>query len=483
VTALAVRVRRAAWLWLPAAVAFVVGALGIGVSATEGARAAVDEPQYLLSALSLFEDGDLDIADELADERWREFHAAELPRQTEPMADGREVSPHDPLLAVLLAVPMGAFGWVGAKVAMSLLAAGCAALLAWTAVRRFGVPTPLAGVGAAVAFASPPLGVYAQQVYPEVPAAAATLAAVAMMTSPSMHRRHVLGALAAIVALPWLGTKYLPVALVLTALLAVLVQRRAGWGWVLRMAGVLAVAGVAYLAVHQVVWGGWTVYASGDHFQETGEFSVVGVTPDYLGRSLRLVGLFADRHYGLVPWQPAWLLLVPAVVALLVRRPRRDVLGALVLVLPLAAAWATATWVALTAHGFWWPGRQVVVVLPLAAVAIMCLLTEVLRVLRWPALASAALGVVGMAALLWQGIAGDLQWVVDHTNAAAPAHVALRPVTPDYSAPGFLAWHLVWAGLLVLLAALGAVAGRERYAARVGDGASRTARRRASTSA
>jgi hypothetical protein len=461
---------RSAWLWVPAAVAFIVGVLGAGVPATDGGRAAVDEPQYLLSALSLFEDGSLDISDELADERWREFHAADLPTQTRPMADGRKVSPHDPLLAVLLAVPTGLFGWVGAKVAMSLLAALCAALLAWTAARRFAVPASLAAAGSALAFASPPLGVYAQQIYPELPAALATLAAVATMTTPRMHRRHVLGAVVAVVALPWLGAKYLPVALALTMLLAVLVLRRAGWLWVLRMAAVLVVAGVAYLAVHQVVWGGWTVYASGDHFQETGEFSVVGVQPDYLGRSLRLVGLLADRHYGLVPWQPAWLLAAPALGALLVARPRRDALGWLLLALPVAVGWATATWVALTAHGFWWPGRQVVVVLPLVVVAVLWLVARVLPQLVWPSAILAALGVLSMVALLWQGNSGDLEWVVDHTNALAPAYRALQPLTPDYSAASYLGRHLLWAVVLVLLTAAGAVAGRraERRAVRPG---------------
>lgn len=454
---------RSAWLWIPAFVAFGVGVLGISVDATEGGRTAVDEPQYLLSALSLFEDRDLDISDELADERWRGFHAADLPRQTQPMDDGREISPHDPLLPALLAVPMGLFGWVGAKIAMSLLAAGGAALLAWTAAHRFGVGQAVAATGAALAFASPPLGVYSQQIYPELPAALAVLAAVAAMLTPRMHRRHVLGALVAVVALPWLGMKYLPVALALTVLLGVLVLRRAGWLWVLRMGAVLAVAGVAYVAVHQVIWGGWTVYASGDHFQATGEFSVVGLQPNYLGRSLRLVGLLTDRHYGLVPWQPAWLLAVPAIAALLVRRPRRDMHGWLVLALPIAAGWATATWIALTAHGFWWPGRQVVVVLPLVAIAIMWLVSRVRLWLVWPTAVLAGLGVLGMAALVWQGSHGDLQWVVDHTNALAPAYVALQPLMPDYTAASYLGRHLVWSAVLVLLALLGVVTARRPH--------------------
>ena len=439
---------RRAWLWVPAAVAFTAAVLGSGVPALHNVQAGVDEPQYLLSALSLAEDSDLDISDELAAERWRVFHADQLPVQTETFADGSEISPHDPLLPVVIAVPMGLFGWVGAKVTLALLAAACAALLAWTAARRFRVSPKVAAVGSAIAFASPPLGVYSQQVYPEMPAALATLAAVAMLTTSRLRSAHVLGTVAAVVSLPWLGSKYIPVAMALTAVLLVLLNRRAGWRPVAGVSAALAVAGAAYLAVHQLVWQGWTVYASGDHFQQTGEFSVVGVDPSYVGRSLRLVGLFVDQHYGLVPWQPAWLLLVPAVVALLVRRPN----GWLTLLAPLCAAWATAVWVALTMQGFWWPGRQVVVVLPLAAIGVLWLLDRVLPRLRPLAAALGLLGVAGMVALLVQGWFGSLTWVLHYHHAWAPAYRLLGPVLPDYTGDSFMAGHVVWACLLSALA-------------------------------
>jgi hypothetical protein len=443
------QVTRRAWLWVPAAVAFAAAVLGIGVPSLHNVQAGVDEPQYLLSALSLAEDGNLDISDELQQQRWRVFHGDDLPVQTEPFADGSEISPHDPLLPMLVAVPMGLFGWVGAKVALGLMAAACAALLGWTAVRRFGVSPRVAAVGSAAAFASPPLGVYSQQVYPEMPAALATLAAVAMLTTPRLRSAHVLGTAAAVVALAWLGSKYVPVGIALTGALLVLLHRRAGWRPVAGVSGALALAGAAYLAVHQLVWHGWTVYASGDYFQQTGEFSVVGVDPSYVGRSLRLVGLFVDQNYGLVPWQPAWLLLVPAVVALLVRRPR----GWLTLLAPLCAAWATAVWVALTMHGFWWPGRQVVVVLPLAAVALLWLVDRVLPRLRPLAAALGLLGVASLAALLVQGWSGPLTWVLHYHDAWAPAYRLLGPVLPDYTGDSYMAGHVAWLCLLSTLAA------------------------------
>ena len=50
--------------------AFVAAAAGILVPAAHTTRTTADEPQYLLTAISLAEDQDLDIADELADGRW-----------------------------------------------------------------------------------------------------------------------------------------------------------------------------------------------------------------------------------------------------------------------------------------------------------------------------------------------------------------------------------------------------------------------------
>ena len=88
----------------------------------------------------------------------------------------------------------------------------------------------------------------------------------------------------AVIGLPWLAVKYVPVAAVLGLALLVGTGRRPRL--VFGILGVRA-AGALYLWVHQIVYGGWTVYASGDHFESTGEFSVVGTDVDVLGRSRR----------------------------------------------------------------------------------------------------------------------------------------------------------------------------------------------------
>lgn len=426
-------------LWAAVLAVGVVTALwsgvGVGARATLGSRTTADEPQYLLSALSLWEDHDLDITDELGEERYRDFHEADLPVQTQAV-DGRLVSPHDPLLPLLLAAPVGLGGWVGAKVALSAMAGVLAGMLLWTAVARFEVAARTATT-VVLAFAlAAPLSAYGTQVYPELPAALALTAAIAALTGPLDRRgRWLLGA--AVVALPWLGVKYAPVAAALTGAALWRLLRRDERRPVAVWLGGLALAGAVFLLLHRAWYGGWTVYAAGDHFVG-GELTVMGSSPDHLGRSSRLLGLLVDRGFGLAAWAPVHLLAVPALAVLARRRPP----GALALAAPLAAGWATATWVALTMHGWWWPGRQVVVVVP-------CL---VLAVAWWAELAGrralrvvAALGAVGAVLWMWlvvEVLRGQRTLVFSFEATSDPIYRAWRTLLPDYHHPTAATWLL-----------------------------------------
>jgi hypothetical protein len=474
--------------------AFAGAAAGIPVPAAHGAQTTADEPQYLLTAISLAEDRDLDVADELAAGRWRAFHAAPLPEQTRRLPSGRRLSPHDPLLPLLLAAPVAVGGWVGAKLAMAGLAGLLAGLLLWTAVRRFGVPVGVGALAVAAFALSPPLAVYGSQLYPELPAAIAVVAAVAALTAPSTGPPATAapagppggGAVVvvgvAVVALPWLAVKYVPMAavlglLALWRLVGAGARRRA-----LALAAGLAAAGVAFFVLHRWWYGGWTPYAAGDHFVG-GELTAVGTDPDYLGRSRRLLGLATDRTFGVAAWQPAWLLAVPALAALARRRPP----GWAAVTLPLAAGWLVATFVALTMHGWWSPGRQVVVVLPLAALAVGWWTGVNGRPAAGPAGgdgASAAgwtavpgrvvalavaggLGVVAYGWLLADGLAGRVTWAVDFFRTGNPAYRAWRLLLPDYLAVTWATWalHSAW---LVVLTVWAAAAWRRAGAAAAG---------------
>ena len=453
----------------PVRVAAVVGlvvaawsAVAVPARATYGARTTADEPQYLLSALSLAEDRSLDIADELDREAYRPFHEVILPVQTEPLDDGRVVSPHDPLLPALLAVPMGLGGWAAAKATLAALAGVLAAVLVWTAHRRFAVPVPVAALTVLAFGTTAPLAPYATQVYPELPAALALTVAIAALTG-ARQPRHLVVAAAAVAALPWLGVKYAPVAGALAAVAVghLAVSRR--WRATAALVGGLALAGVMYLVAHRVLYGGWTVYAAGDHFTG-GEMTVMGNDPDRLGRSRRVLGLLLDRGFGLAAWMPGYLLAVPGLAVMIRRRPA----GWPLLVAPLAAGWATATWAALTMHGWWWPGRQVVVVVPCLVLAVAWWAGRVRAVRPW-VVAAGVVGAVNWAWLVAEVLDRRRTLIVDFESTANPLYRVWRAVLPDYRSPGVADWALQagWIAVLGVACALAVRTARRRAAAGV----------------
>ncbi|HZD24391.1 MAG TPA: hypothetical protein VE569_13485 [Acidimicrobiia bacterium] len=442
----------AALIGLAIVVAMVTG-LGIGVRATYGAQTTADEPQYLLSALSLWEDRSLDISDELADERYRDFHEVELPQQTRALAYGRRISPHDPLLPLLLAVPMGLGGWVAAKASLGILGGVLAALTAWTMITRFDVSEPVAFTTAGVFALAPPLAIYATQVYPALPAALVTLAGFAAITGPFGRKGRVVLVLA-VTVLPWLAVKFIPVA----AVLAVAGLVRATGGQRMRLLGIFVGASAIYIVGHLVIYGGLTPYATGYHFVG-GEFTAIGTHVNLWGRSSRLIGLIVDRGFGIGAWQPAFLAL-PQVGAWAIARRRA---GFNVAVSILGVGWLVATFVALTMHGWWFPGRQLVVVLP---VAVVLMGAWVDRSRRWQAATLAALGVFGVVAFVFlvaEGLGAQLTWVVDFGATSNPFYRTLSTVLPDYMTPTTTTWllHGVWVSFAAALAWLGWRSGKE----------------------
>ena len=116
---------RVSW-WLLALIALGVAAWcapGLAARAANGGHLTADEPQYVMTAISLGEDHDLDLRDERADAALPRLPPATTCRcRRRSATDGRLVSPHDPLLPAFLAVPVLVGGWVGAKLALAALA-------------------------------------------------------------------------------------------------------------------------------------------------------------------------------------------------------------------------------------------------------------------------------------------------------------------------------------------------------------------------
>jgi hypothetical protein len=336
------------------------------------------------------------------------------------------------------------------------------------AVRRFEADETTAGVVAALFGATVPLGVYGNQVYPEIVAALVALVGVAALTG-SLSRRAVWLVGASVVALPWLSIKYAPVALALTGVCVA----RLWFSGRRRTVGVfatgLALAGAVFVITHLWWYGGITPYAAGDHFVDTGEFSVVGTNIDPLGRSRRLVGLMIDDKFGLAAWQPAWLFVVPALTAF-VAAGRSAPFRRAALLAPLSAAWLNATFIALTMQGFWFPGRQVVVVLPLVVILIAAWASKGERRLA----SVCAIGSIGVLSLVWllvEGYQERITWVVDFFETRNPLYRGWQTLLPDYLDVSVMTWLLqgMWmiAGLACVLWTLRVLDDRGRDEGRV----------------
>jgi hypothetical protein len=425
-----------------------VSLCGVGAHATYGARVTADEPQYLLTAISIGEDGDLDIADELADEAYRPFHRVDLPRQSYPSAGGEELSPHDPLLPVLLALPVLSGGWVGAKVTLAVFAGLLAALTAWVAIERFGVARRTAWWVVASFGCSAPLATYATQIYPEIPAALAATIALAAVTG-RLDRRGQLTLVAAVTALTWLSVKYAPVGASLIAVgLWQLRSRPRGFVTVVLAA---AASAIVHAALHLSIYGGFTPYSVGRHFVDGGQLTVIGSSPHYLGRARRITGLLVDDAFGLGAWAPAWLLLPFALGAWLRARPQSSAST----VVPLATGWVVATFAALTMHGWWWPGRQLVVVLPFAVVMLAWSVDHVPN-LRRVFVPLALIGVATWCVTTAEAIARRRVLIVDFDRTANPWYRLWHQFLPDGRRAGvrddlvLVAWTvlLLWTAVL-----------------------------------
>ena len=149
-----------------------------------GGRVTADEPQYLMTAISLGEDLNLDISDERARRPLPRLPRGGPAVQEQRGADGRAVSPHDPLLPAYLALPVLIGGWVGAKLALAVLA-GAARRAAWCGSRSCASRVPRrASRWSRCSRSRPaaPLAMYGTQVYPELPAAFVVAIAIAALT-------------------------------------------------------------------------------------------------------------------------------------------------------------------------------------------------------------------------------------------------------------------------------------------------------------
>lgn len=430
---------------------------GAGLRASQGARITGDEPFYLLTTHSLRTDGDLDLRDEYEAREYRAFydHPAPLWYQSVPAADGRVLSPHNLGLSLLVLPAYALAGLDGTKAFLGALGGvtvGLSFLVTLRATGRFAESLAAAGLLGV----SAPVFIYATQLYPELPAAAVVLLAVLLLLRGGRPGPvDALGLAAAPTVLMWLGSKYAWVAVVLAAasLLRLSFPRRGPWPLFLAATGL---AGLHYAWFHLETYGGLTPYAVNALYSDDGgTLAILGEHVVLFQRLYRLLGLWNDGEFGLLRWVPVLLPALPGLV-LLVRRRRAA--GWLIAALVVAEL-LVAAFVAITMRGWWFPGRQMVVVLPLLAAP----LAEGLAALRTRRAGTALIAALGAytaaitAALVLAVRAREVTLAVDPFALAwAPFRIP-APLFPVYTAFTPATWALTIAWLAGLAAWTGAV--------------------------
>jgi hypothetical protein len=195
--------------------------------------------------------------------------------------------------------------------------------------------------------------VYASQVYPEGPAALclAVAALCALRPGSGPVRSQTVALVGSVVALEWLGVKYLPYAVLVVGIWAW--RHRSHRGHLAAATAVFAIAGGHYDWWHLHTFGGLTPYGTNVVWAGEGTSSILVDHLDMPDRTYRLYGLFLDARFGLLRWLPV------AILALLGIQRRTWSHAANV-----AIGVALGTFVSITIMGYWFPGRMLVAAFP-----------------------------------------------------------------------------------------------------------------------
>ncbi|MBM4049799.1 MAG: hypothetical protein FJ279_32280, partial [Planctomycetes bacterium] len=276
-----------------------------------------DEPHYLVMAHSLVHDGDLELSNNYASRDYRRFfdqdeiHWHGRPRE---LPDGRKVvySWHDAGLAILIA-PGYAFSprfWP-----LFILNIACAALM--TTVLLLLKDLGLGGrdrLYATLAFGlTPPIVFYANQVFPEVPAAFLLilgLRQVLLLPDKSVRRCLIIGL--CICLLPWLGRRFGLLCICLFAM-GLLRMRHSVGSWVaLCLPNVLSALVMRQFFI--ATYGAFTATA--------GWWDLLSGSWYYI-KPHAVLGLLFDREAGLLTFAPIYVFAVAGFWILMGRDGRR----------------------------------------------------------------------------------------------------------------------------------------------------------------
>ncbi len=320
-----------------------------------------DEPHYLVTARSLWTDGDVNVADEYEEGAWQPFWSGELSPHAKPGADPNDSYPiHGSGLSLWLApwygigqgLTEGGFN-ILVRIAMSLWLAAAAVALFFLLRDIAGARS--AAYGAAASIFTLPLLFAGPHLFPAVPVFALSCGAYAIL-------RRAPGPLPALLAgmllagLPWLHFKFF-------GLMAAVAAAGCWWIWsasdprrrkisIAALAAPLVVTGLGHVAFTWQLYGRLSplaIHVGADpalRATAEGDNWIAYVT-DPIGAVATALGYFLDQREGLLFYAPHYLL-AAAGFAWLWHKRRHDaialVLIAAALIGPYALSQETGHW-------------------------------------------------------------------------------------------------------------------------------------------
>ena len=356
-----------------------------------------DEPFYVMTALSLAHDGDLDESNNYAQGDYRSFYPPDpLPAGWQGWpAFPRELPPHPAHsvrpglyskhglgVALLIALPYLLGGRLATIIFLNLIAALVAANIVLLA-RRYGLGWLAATLLALPLVFANPLMSYAYLIFPEIFAALALVYAFRRARERENNGWQWFGGGCAIAVLPWLHARFIPAVLGLAAILI------GGWlrerSWRRRLAGLLPplISAIALIGYYVAIYG--------KPFPSTEDHAGFNYPVEIVNAGF---GLFLDEQWGLLIHAPIYLLAAVG-LGILWRVRRGDVGALLAVVVPyLALVVFYRVW-----WGEWGPAaRYLAPLAPLMIAPIACWASQVRR-----ALVAVSVTVLGVPGLIIMG--------------------------------------------------------------------------------
>ena len=416
-----------------------------------------DEPHYLLIAHSLLVDHDLKVSNNYEHGDYLTYYPGRLwPHYARPGRDGSLYSLHAPGLPVLIA-PALAVGGYRAVVLWIAVIGALGTLFVWKAAYALTSDVTAAWVAWAAAALTAPAVLESTLIYPDAVAGTVLGAGVlAMLTASSLSIQRAAALGLGIGLLPWLHTRFAPLAGILTVAVAFrLIGTPGGWRrwWrtLLGLVSPIVVSVTAWLLFFAYVYGTFDPLAAYDAQSPLQPERVVS----------GVLGLVADQEFGLIPNAPVHLLWIGGALALSRHHKRLLIELACVAIPYVLAVAAFPNW-----FGGSTPGRYLApLVFPLA-VTVAALWSRQddfgrslsVALLTVSVLIACAFGFGARGALAYnagEGRSAFLDWVVPTVNLPAGFPSYFRAIPAEGPVRGSLSRELMLPGAIWAIAAIG----------------------------